>query len=196
MIFPFTLLPCTAGGRVGTYGANHKIFSLRCSCLFFTHSCWFHVTYLRNILYASEVTCVPLFAYAHICNTCIVLRIRHCSCVRRLLRLQLSPVRKLMAEGRYLQNGVIPCAVLQVCTLQCTSQQHLISSALLRGSKEREGTESEERPLLFHMPEAAWSSAPREHRPRLGCGVCLCLRSWEGKAQMHCRIWLFTRWGR
>lgn len=55
-----------------------------------------------------------------------------------------------MAEGRCLQNGVIPCTVLQVCTLQYTSQQHLISSSSLRGSKQRKDQVGRETFALLH----------------------------------------------
>lgn len=45
------------------------------------------------------------------------------------------------------------------------------------GALRRERTESEERSVLFCIPEAAWSPARRE--PRLGYAVCLCL-AWRG----------------
>lgn len=35
-------------------------------------TCWFHVMCLKTILYTSGLTCVPLFAYAHMCIICIV----------------------------------------------------------------------------------------------------------------------------
>lgn len=33
--------------------------------------------------------------------------------------------------------------------------------------------------LFSRIPEAAWSPARREPRPRLGCAACLCL-AWRG----------------